>query len=71
VSTAASVLGTANAAARPCKARPASSAVWVPAVAMMQDAAPNSTNPAIDADRAPNRSAASPPSTMQAADTTR
>ena len=31
-STAASVLGTANAAARPCNARPASNAVCVPAV---------------------------------------
>ena len=71
VSTAARVLGTANAAARPCKARPASSAAWVSAMAMMQDATPNSANPAIDASRAPNRSAAWPPSTMQAAETTR
>ena len=71
VSTAASVLGTANAAARPCRARPASSSVCVPAVAMMQDATPNSANPTIDASRAPNRSAAWPPSTMKAAETTR
>ena len=71
VSTAASVLGTANAAARPCMARPASSSVCVPAMAMMQDAMPNSTSPAIDARRAPNRSAAWPPSTMKAAETTR
>ena len=71
VSTAASVLGTANAAARPCKARPASSAASEPAVAMRQDAKPNSANPTIDASRAPNRSAAWPPSTMKAAETTR
>ncbi len=70
-STAASVLGTANAAARPCKARPASSPAWVPAIAMMQDATPNSANPAIDARRAPKRSAAWPPSTTNAAETTR
>ena len=71
VSTAARVPGTAKAAASPCRARPASSAVCEPAVAMMQDAMPNSTRPAIDARRTPNRSAASPPSTMQAAETTR
>ena len=71
VSTAARVLGTANAAARPCKARPASNAACVPAVAMMQDAMANSANPAIDTSRAPNRSAAWPPSTMKAAETTR
>jgi hypothetical protein len=71
VSTAARVLGTANAAARPCKARPANSAACVPAVAMMQDATANSANPTIDASRGPNRSAAWPPSTMQAAETTR
>jgi hypothetical protein len=71
VSTAASVLGTAIAAARPCKARPASSSACVPAAAMMQDATANSANPAIDAGRAPNRSAAWPPSTMKAAETTR
>src|SRR6516164_11083636 len=71
VSTAAKVEGTANAAARPCRARPASSAVCVPARAMMQDATANSANPAIDAGRAPKRSAAWPPSTMQAAETRR
>jgi hypothetical protein len=71
VSTAASVLGTAAAAARPCNARPASSSACEPAAAMIQDATPNSANPAIDANRAPNRSAASPPSTMKAAETTR
>ena len=71
VPTAARVLGTAKAAANPCKARPASSAVCVPATAMMQDATPNSANPTIDAGRAPNRSAAWPPSTMKAAATTR
>ena len=71
VSTAASVLGTANAAAKPCKARPASRAASVPAVAMMHDATPNSANPTIAASRAPNRSAAWPPSTMKAAETTR
>jgi hypothetical protein len=38
---------------------------------MMQDATPNSTNPAIDAGRARGKSAASPPSTCEAADTTR
>jgi hypothetical protein len=38
---------------------------------MMQDPTPNSTNPAIDARRAPNRSAAWPPSTMKAAETIR
>src|SRR4029434_1642806 len=37
VSTAASVLGTAGAAERPCNARPASSAACVPAAALMQD----------------------------------
>jgi K+ transporter len=35
---------------------------------MMQDATPNSANPTIDASRAPSRSAAWPPSTMQAAE---
>jgi hypothetical protein len=58
VSTAARVLGTATAAARPCKARPASRAVCSKALAMMQDATPNSVNPTIDASREPNRSAA-------------
>jgi hypothetical protein len=71
VSSAANVLGTATAAARPCKARPASSSAWVPALAMMQDATTNSANPATDAGRAPNRSAPWPPSTMKAAETTR
>src|SRR5262249_36931060 len=71
VSSAASVLGTATAAARPCKARPASSSAWVPALAMMQDATTNSARPATAAGRAPNRSAAWPPSTMKAAETTR
>ena len=71
VSTAASVQGTANAAARPCKARPDSSTACVPAMAMMQEAAPNSARPAIEASRAPNRSAARPPSTTKAAETTR
>ncbi len=71
VSTAASVLGTAKAAARPCRARPASSADGVPEVAMMQDATPNSARPTIAVRRAPNRSAAWPPSTMKAAETTR
>ena len=71
VSTAASVPGATSAAARPCKARPASSAACVPAVAMMQDATANSANPTIDAGRAPNRSAAWPPSTMNAAETMR
>ena len=70
-STAASVLGTANAAASPCSARPASNAVCVPAVAMIQEATPNSARPAIAVSRAPNRSAAWPPSTMNAAETTR
>jgi hypothetical protein len=71
VSTAARVLGTANAAARPCKARPASSSVCVPAAAMTQDATPNRANPTMDVSRAPNRSAPWPPSTMQAAETIR
>jgi hypothetical protein len=38
---------------------------------MMQDATPNSANPTIDVGRAPNRSAAWPPSTMHAAETTK
>ncbi len=38
---------------------------------MTQDATPNSAKPTIDASRAPNRSAVSPPSTMQAAEATR
>jgi hypothetical protein len=71
VSTAASVPGTENAAAKPCKARPASSSACVPAMAMMQDARPNSAKPTIDTRRAPKRSAAWPPSTMKAAETTR
>jgi hypothetical protein len=71
VSTAASVPGATSAAARPCNARPASSSACVPAAAMMQDATANSANPAIDASRAPNRSAAWPPSTMKAAETMR
>ena len=71
VSTAARVLGTANAAAKPCKARPASSTACVPATAMMQDPTPNSASPTIEVSRAPNRSAAWPPSTMNAAETTR
>ena len=58
VPTAAKVLGTANAAARPCKARPAKSAVCSKATAMMQDATPKSVNPNIDASLEPNRSAA-------------
>ena len=71
VSTAANVLGTAKAAAKPCKARPASSAACSPAMAMMQDPAANSAKPTIEVGRAPNRSAAWPPSTMKAAETTR
>src|SRR5262245_66237919 len=69
--TAASVPGTANAAASPCKARPTSRAVCSKAVAMMQDATPNSANPRNDTWRGPIRSAAWPPSTMQAAETTK
>ena len=69
--TAARVQGTAKAAAKPCKVRPASSAAWLSAMAMIQDATPNSANPTRDDRRTPNRSAARPPSTMQAADVTR
>ena len=46
VPTAASVLGTAKAAERPCSARPASNAVSLLARAMTQDATPNSARPA-------------------------
>src|SRR4051812_1864564 len=70
VPTAASVLGTAKAAERPCRARPANNVVSLLARAMTQDATPNSARPATDTWRAPNRSAALPPSTMQDADTT-
>ena len=70
-STAARVLGTANAAASPCKARPANSAAGEPASAMMHDATANSANPAIEVNRAPKRSAAWPPITITAAETTR
>ena len=71
VPTAASVLGTAKAAERPCRARPANNVVSPLARAMTQDATPNSARPATDTWRAPNRSAALPPSTMKDADTTR
>jgi hypothetical protein len=66
VSIAARVPGTANAAASPCRARPANSSVCAPAVAMMQDAAPNSANPTIEASRAkPIRCLAAKPNTRR------
>jgi hypothetical protein len=71
VPSAASVLGTASAEARPCKARPVSSMAALLESAMIADAAANSTRPATATRRAPKRSEASPPSTMQAAETTR
>jgi hypothetical protein len=70
-STAARVPGTANAAASPCNARPTSSAACESASAMMQDPIANSANPAIAVNRAPTRSAAWPPRTIAAAETTR
>ncbi|MEA2738947.1 MAG: hypothetical protein QOH05_2254 [Acetobacteraceae bacterium] len=71
VPSAASVLGTASAEAKPCKARPVSSVAALVESAIMADAAANSARPAIATRRAPRRSEASPPSTMQAAETTR
>jgi hypothetical protein len=70
-STAASVLGTRSAAARPCKARPASSMASDPAIAMRHEAAPNSAMPTIAASFGPNRPATWPPSTTKPAETTR
>jgi hypothetical protein len=40
-------------------------------LAMIEDMTPNSVSPTIDVSRAPNRSAAWPPRTMQAAEATR
>ena len=71
VLTAASVPGTARAAAKPCRARPAISSACVPAAAMTQDAMASIASPSIDVRRAPNQSAAWPPGTMHAAATTR
>ena len=51
--TAAKVQGTANAAAKPCKARPANRVACMPARAMMQDATAKSASPTIDARRPP------------------
>ncbi len=68
VPSAANVLGTASAEAKPCKARPVSSMAPLAESAMMADAAANSMRPTIATRRAPKRSEASPPSTMQSGD---
>ena len=68
---AASVAGTASAAAKPCMARPASSTAGTCAVAITTDATANNARPKIETNLAPARSHSLPPGMMQAAETMR